>query len=68
VIARGILVDVPDGELGAVRMTAPTPRLGETPAAIRWTGPALGAHNREIYEAMGLGDTELRALERDGII
>ena len=68
VIARGILVDVPDGELGVVRMTAPTPRLGETPAAIRWTGPALGAHNREVYEAMGLGDTELRALERDGII
>ena len=68
VIARGILVDVPDGELGAVRMTAPTPRLGETPAAIRWTGPALGAHNREVYEAMGLDEAELRALERDGII
>jgi crotonobetainyl-CoA:carnitine CoA-transferase CaiB-like acyl-CoA transferase len=68
VIARGILVDVPDADLGAVRMTAPTPRLGETPAAIRWTGPALGAHNREVYEAMGLDDAELRALERDGII
>src|SRR5262245_5633461 len=68
VIARGILVDVPDGDLGAVRMTAPTPRLGETPATIRWTGPALGAHNREIYEAIGLDDAELRALERDGII
>src|SRR6059036_2840844 len=30
VLARGILVDVPGSELGAVRMTAPTPRLGET--------------------------------------
>jgi crotonobetainyl-CoA:carnitine CoA-transferase CaiB-like acyl-CoA transferase len=68
VIARGILVDVPDRELGTVRMTAPTPRLGETPAAIRWTGLALGAHNREIYETLGLGESELRALERDGII
>ena len=68
VIARGMLVDVPDRQLGAVRMTAPTPRLGETPAAIRWTGPALGAHNREIYETLGLGESELRALERDGII
>ena len=37
-LARGILVDVPDSELGAVRMTAPTPRLGVTPATIRWAG------------------------------
>ncbi len=68
VVARGILVDVPDPELGTVRMTAPTPRLGETPAAIPWTGPALGAHNREVYEALGLDAAELDALTRDGII
>jgi len=68
VVARGILVDVPDPELGTVRMTAPTPRLGETPAAIQWTGPALGAHNREVYEALGLDAAELDALSRDGII
>ncbi len=68
VVARGILVDVPDPELGTVRMTAPTPRLGETPAAIHWTGPALGAHNREVYESLGLDEAELHALTRDGII
>jgi crotonobetainyl-CoA:carnitine CoA-transferase CaiB-like acyl-CoA transferase len=68
VLARSILVDVPDADLGAVRMTAPTPRLGETPAGIRWAGPALGAHNREVYAALGLSDAEIDELGRDGII
>jgi crotonobetainyl-CoA:carnitine CoA-transferase CaiB-like acyl-CoA transferase len=68
VIARGILVDVPDPTLGAVRMTAPTPRLCSTPAEVRWAGPPLGAHNREVYAALGISDTELEHLERDGIV
>jgi crotonobetainyl-CoA:carnitine CoA-transferase CaiB-like acyl-CoA transferase len=68
VIARGILVDVPDPELGAVRMTAPTPRLATTPAAVRWAGPALGAHNAEIYGALGISGPELEHLKRDGIV
>ena len=68
VVARRILVDVPDPALGAVRMTAPTPRLGATPAEIRWTGPALGQHNRDVYGALGIDDAELESLKRDGII
>lgn len=66
--ARGILVDVPDPALGAVRMTAPTPRLTATPATVRWAGPPLGAHNREVYGALGLDDAELQALRRDGVV
>jgi crotonobetainyl-CoA:carnitine CoA-transferase CaiB-like acyl-CoA transferase len=68
VVARGILVDVPDPELGGVRMVAPTPRLGASPAAVRWPGPALGAHNDEVYGALGIDDAQLEALRRDGII
>jgi crotonobetainyl-CoA:carnitine CoA-transferase CaiB-like acyl-CoA transferase len=68
VIARGILVDVPDPDLGAVRMTAPTPRLSATPAAIAWTGPALGAHNREVYAELGVDEAELARLHRDGVV
>jgi crotonobetainyl-CoA:carnitine CoA-transferase CaiB-like acyl-CoA transferase len=68
VIARGILVDVPDPTLGAVRMTAPTPRLASTPAEVRWAGPPLGAHNREVYAALGISDIELEHLKRDGIV
>jgi crotonobetainyl-CoA:carnitine CoA-transferase CaiB-like acyl-CoA transferase len=68
VIARGILVDVPDPDLGAVRMTAPTPRLGETPATIRWVGPPLGAHTGEVLAALGVSARELDELRRDGVV
>jgi crotonobetainyl-CoA:carnitine CoA-transferase CaiB-like acyl-CoA transferase len=68
VVARGILVDVPDADLGSVRMTAPTPRLAQTPASIRWPGPALGAHNREVYGVLGLDHGEIDALAREGVI
>jgi crotonobetainyl-CoA:carnitine CoA-transferase CaiB-like acyl-CoA transferase len=68
VVARRILTDVSDADLGAVRMTAPTPRLAETPASIRWTGPPLGAHNREVYASIGIGDAELETLKREGIV
>lgn len=68
VIARGILIDVPDPDLGAVRMTAPTPRLAATPATVRWAGPPLGAHNAEVYGALGISAAELEHLERDGVV
>ena len=68
VLARSILVDVPDADLGAVRMTAPTPRLADTPASVRWAGPPLGAHNRDVYAALGLSDAEIDDLKRDEII
>src|SRR2546430_1239390 len=68
VVARGILIDVPDPALGAVRMTAPTPRLDATPATVRWAGPELGAHNREVYGALGVSEAELESLKRDGIV
>lgn len=68
VIARGVLVDVSDDELGSVRMAAPTPRLSDTPAAVAWTGPPLGAHNGEIYARLGVSAAELDVLARDGII
>jgi len=68
VVARGTLVDVPDPEVGSVRMVAPTPRLGTSPAAVRWPGPALGAHNREVYGALGVNDAELEKLRRDGVV
>jgi crotonobetainyl-CoA:carnitine CoA-transferase CaiB-like acyl-CoA transferase len=67
--ARHTFVDLPDRELGTVTMNAPTPRLSETPGAIRWPGPALGAHNREIYAGeLGLSDQEIARLRADGII
>ena len=67
--ARGTFVDVPDPDLGVVTMSAPTPRLSETPGAIRWAGPALGAHNREVYvDELGLSDAEMERFRQAGVI
>lgn len=68
VAARGILLDVPDAALGTVRMSAPTPRLAGTPAAVRWTGPPLGAHTEEVLTEIGVDAAELDALRRDGVV
>jgi crotonobetainyl-CoA:carnitine CoA-transferase CaiB-like acyl-CoA transferase len=67
--ARHTFVELPDPQLGTVTMSAPTPRLSETPGTIRWPGPALGAHNREVYSGeLGLSDAELETLKANGII
>ena len=68
VAARGILVDVSDPDLGAVRMVAPTPRLGATPASIRRGAPKLGEHTREILHEIGIDDAEFEELRRNGVV
>ncbi|MFC9752234.1 CaiB/BaiF CoA transferase family protein [Streptomyces sp. NPDC056921] len=66
---RGTLVTVEDPEFGELPMVAPLPRLSETPGSIRSTGPALGAHNAEIYQdLLGLSAGELASLGADGVI
>jgi len=67
--ARRTFVELPDPQLGTVTMSAPTPRLSETPGKVRWAGPALGAHNREVYAGeLGLTDQEIDRLKSAGII
>ena len=67
--ARRTFIELPDPQLGTVTMSAPTPRLSETPGKVRWAGPALGAHNREVFAGeLGLSDPELERLKADGII
>jgi crotonobetainyl-CoA:carnitine CoA-transferase CaiB-like acyl-CoA transferase len=46
--ARGLAVDVPDAELGTVRMPGLPFRLSATPGRIDWAGPPLGEHTDEI--------------------
>ena len=67
--ARASIVTVDDPDLGPVRMVAPFARLSATPAEIRWTGPALGAHTDEVYrEWAGCTDEELADLRTRGVI
>lgn len=66
--ARGLLVDVPNGQ-GSVRMHTVVPRLSATPGAIGWPGGAIGEHNHELYgRELGLSCDELKQLQTDGVI
>lgn len=66
---RGAVVDVPTEEFGALAMQGIAPRLSATPGSIRWAGPRLGQHNREVYRGvLGLSDDEIARLEAEGII
>jgi len=67
--ARGDLVAVEDPELGSLTMVAPAPRLGATPGTVRSAGPALGAHNDDVYRGMlDVHDDELARLRDAGVV
>jgi len=67
--ARGSLTEIEDPVLGALTLVAPAPRLESSPARIRSTGPALGAHNAEIYcGELGLTEGELAELRAARIV
>ena len=54
---------------GELAMQNVAPRLSDTPGQVRWTGPALGQHNDEVYGAwLGLSANEIATLKQSGII
>jgi crotonobetainyl-CoA:carnitine CoA-transferase CaiB-like acyl-CoA transferase len=66
--ARESLVELRDPAIGAIRMVNVAPRLSETPGQVRTTGPALGAHNAQVYSALGLSAEEIEALRTEGVL
>jgi crotonobetainyl-CoA:carnitine CoA-transferase CaiB-like acyl-CoA transferase len=65
---RGILVGLPDDEMGTVPMHAPVPRLDGTPGVVRTPAPEIGQHNDEIYAGIGYPPERIRSLREHGII
>ncbi|NKB58790.1 MAG: CoA transferase [Alphaproteobacteria bacterium] len=67
--ARNDIVEIPDEDLGPIRMTGAFPVLSETPPQIRHAGPRKGQHNEKIYrDEMGLTEEQMAALKEDGVI
>jgi formyl-CoA transferase len=60
-------VTLPDGL--PLKIPAVVPKLSETPAKTEWPGPALGAHNDEVYgELLGMSAAELADMRSSGLI
>jgi succinyl-CoA---D-citramalate CoA-transferase len=67
--ARENIVEVDDPEIGTFPMQNVVPRLTQTPGEVRWTGPALGQHNDEVYGGLlGIGEEERKKLLERGIV
>jgi crotonobetainyl-CoA:carnitine CoA-transferase CaiB-like acyl-CoA transferase len=67
--ARGNLTTVEDGELGPVTMHGVVPELAGRPGAVRWAGPPLGAHTREVLVELGaIRAEEVDELRTEGVI
>jgi succinyl-CoA---D-citramalate CoA-transferase len=67
--ARENVVTVEDPEMGPFPMQNVVPRLTETPGKVRWTGPALGQHNDEVFgELLKVSEEEQSGLRERGIV
>jgi crotonobetainyl-CoA:carnitine CoA-transferase CaiB-like acyl-CoA transferase len=68
VIAREILAEYDDPEIGALPMHHVAARMDGTPGSIRTPAPALGEHNRALLAEVGVDDAAYRKLVADGVV
>jgi len=67
--SREDIIDVPDEELGKIKMQGLVPRFSQTPGAIEFAGPAQGAYNQEIlHDWLGIPEDRLKELKEKGVI
>lgn len=67
--ARGNILHARDPRVGDLAIPNLVPRLSATPGRINWLGPALGAHNEDIYGGLlGLSEAEQATLREGKVI
>jgi formyl-CoA transferase len=68
VLAREMLVDLEDPELGTIHNIGVPVKLSETPAKIRSRAPALGEHSSEVLMERGFSQAEVAELLESGVM
>ena len=68
VLAREMLVELQDEEIGTVKNIGVPVKLSATPARIRHRGPALGEHSREVLREHGYSEEEVDELVAAGVV
>src|SRR5262249_28650670 len=66
--ALGSIVELPDEDLGQVKMQNVLFRMLGTPGAIRWPGRRLGQDNESVYAELGVSAERLQALRTAGVV
>lgn len=68
-LARNMVREIDDPLLGTVLHPGVVPAVVGEPAEIRWTGPAIGAHNHEVFnDLLGLTDIRIAELRSAGVV
>jgi alpha-methylacyl-CoA racemase len=67
-IARQMVIEVDQPELGAVRQVGFPIRLSRTPAGIDRPAPALGEQTDEVLRSIGYDDARIDALRSQGVV
>ncbi len=65
---RGVLVEVPDDDLGVAPMHNIHPYMSETPGGFRTRAPKLGEHTDDMLLAAGFSAEEITALRKKKVI
>lgn len=68
VIGREVVVEVPDPDLGQAAMHNVTPRLSETPGALRGPAPRLGEHTAALMDELGYDAEMIKTLRQQGVL
>ena len=66
--ALNSITELPDPDLGTVKMQNVLFRLSETPGAIRWTGRPHGSDTDEILEGLGLSEAAVASQREAGAV
>lgn len=67
--AREAIIETDHPVFGRVKMQNVFPKLGATPGAVRWAGPALGEHTDSVLEERaGCSAERLATLRAQGVI
>ena len=65
---RGMVQTVEDPLTGPLLHPGIVPHIPESPGAIRWPGPPVGAHTDEVLAELGIGPAEIEDLRHDGVV
>jgi len=68
VIAREVLVELPDHDLGTAPHHNIPPRLSDTPGTFRRPAPGLGEHTDELLREAGYNRQEISSMRNRGMI
>ncbi len=67
-LERGILVDLPDEDLGSIKHHNIVPPMSGTPGVFRRAAPDLGAHTTAVLAELGIDDEAIEQLRKDDVL